>query len=83
MTINLIQQQIQLLARQLRIPTFGKYPEVLRSIDSSVSFEDTLLLLMKAEYEKRQENQNFRLLKQAGFPMTKSIEELDIARYDG
>ena len=38
---------------------------------------------MQNEYEQRQENQNRRRLKQAGLPYTKTLEELDLSRYDG
>ena len=31
----------------------------------------------------RQENQNRRRLKQAGFPYTKTLDELDLGRYNG
>lgn len=37
---------------------------------------------MRKEYDQRQEN-NRRRLKQANFPFTKTIDELDLTRYDG
>lgn len=39
--------------------------------------------LMKSESVQRQENQNRKRLKAAGFPYTKTLEELDLSRYDG
>lgn len=77
------QEQVILLAKQLKIPTFGHYPELLRQADSKADFGELLLALMKNEYEQRQENQNRRRLKQAGLPYTKTLEELDLSRYDG
>lgn len=52
-------------------------------MDSKADFGSLLLSLMQAEYEQRQENQNQRRLKQAGLPYTKTLEELDLLRYDG
>ena len=77
------QEQVILLAKQLKIPTFGHYPEIIRQADSKADFGELLLALMKNEYEQRQENQNHRRLKQAGLPYTKTLEELDLSRYDG
>lgn len=42
-----------------------------------------LLELIKAETAQRQENQNRRRLKTAGFPYAKTLEELDLSRYNG
>lgn len=75
--------QVKILAKQLKVPTFGHYPEVLRQLDGSEDFGEILLALMKNEHEQRQENQNRRRLKQAGLPYTKTLEELDLTRYDG
>ncbi len=79
----LIDEQIRMLAKQLKLPTFASYGEQLRQMDPSADIGEILLMLMKTEYEQRQENQNLRRLKQAGFPYTKTIEELDISRYKG
>ncbi len=79
----LIDEQIRMLAKQLKLPTFVTYSEQLRQADPSADIGEILLMLMKTEYEQRQENQNLRRLKQAGFPYTKTIEELDISRYRG
>ncbi len=77
------QEQVQLYAKQLKISTFGNYPEVLRRAEQNASFGELLLELMKREIAKRHENQNSRLLKQAGFPYTKTLEELDLSKYEG
>ena len=83
MSTLLIDDQIRMLSKQLKIPTFVNYTELLRQTDPDSDFGELLLALMKAEYEQRQENQNMRRLKQAGFPFTKTLDELDITRYNG
>ena len=71
---------IRLYAKQLKIPTFAEYAEVLRRADPSADFAELLLELMKAETESRQENQNIRRLKAAGFPYLKTMEEFDCSQ---
>lgn len=71
---------IRLYAKQLKIPTFAEYAEVLRRADPSADFAELLLELMKAETESRQENQNRRRLKAAGFPYFKTMEEFDCSQ---
>lgn len=83
MSTLLIDDQIRMFSKQLKIPTFVNYTELLRQTDPDSDFGELLLALMKAEYEQRQENQNMRRLKQAGFPFTKTLDELDITRYNG
>jgi DNA replication protein DnaC len=68
---------IRMYAKQLKIPTFAEYAEVLRQADPSADFAELLLELMKAEAASRQENQNRRRLKAAGFPYLKTMEEFD------
>lgn len=79
----LVDEQIQLLAKQLKIPTFNNYHETVRQAGNSADIGEILLRLMQNEYDQRQENQNRRRLKQAGFPFTKTVEELDLNRYKG
>ena len=76
-------EQVKILAKQLKVPTFASYPDLVRQMGSDIDFGKLLLALMEGEYEQRQENQNRRRLKQAGLPYTKTIEELDLSRYDG
>ena len=71
---------IRLYAKQLKLPTFAEYAEVLRRADPSADFAELLLELMKAETESRQENQNRRRLKAAGFPYLKTMEEFDCSQ---
>ena len=76
-------EQVKLLAKLLKIPTFVQYPDLIRHMDRDADFGSILLALMKHEYEQRQENQNRRRLKQAGLPYTKTLEELELERYSG
>jgi DNA replication protein DnaC len=79
----LVDEQIRLLSKQLKIPTFANYSDLIRQASPDSNISDILLMLMKAEYEQRQWNQNQRRLKQAGFPFTKTLDELDLTRYSG
>ena len=81
--VDMIDEQIMLLAKQLKVPTFSKYSDILRHAGTDAPFNRLLLSLMQKEYEQRQENNNRRRLKQANFPFTKTIDELDLSRYDG
>ena len=55
----------------------------MRRLKPDDRFEDILLELKKAESLQRQENQNQRRLKAAGFPYHKTLDELDVSRYNG
>ena len=83
MSVNPIPDQIRLYAKHLRIPTFGDYQDILRSMRPDDKFEDVLLELMKTESLQRQENQNRRRLKAAGFPYHKILDDLNLDRYNG
>lgn len=83
MNIDYIDEQILLLSKQLKVPTFSRYKDTLRQASSDEPFNRILLSLLQREYEQRQENNNRRRLKQAGFPFSKTLDELDISRYDG
>lgn len=83
MNAIMVDEQSRLLSKQLKIPTFAHYTEVIRHADPNADIGEILLQLMRTEYEQRQDNQNQRRLKQAGFPFTKTLDELDITRYSG
>ena len=76
-------EQIKLLSKQLKVPTFAQYADVIRKAGPDAGFDRLLLTLMQKEHEQRQENNNRRRLKQACFPYTKTLDELDVSRYDG
>ena len=75
--MNTTSEMIRLYARQLKIPTFAEYEEILRQADPAADFGTLLLELMKTETASRQENQNKRRLKAAGFPYLKTLDEFD------
>lgn len=83
MSLNSIEDQIHLYAKILKIPTFASYTEVIRQMSPDSKFENLLLELMKNESYQRQENRNRKRLKAAGFPFHKTIDELDLERYNG
>lgn len=78
--IDMREEQIRLYARQLKIPTFANYQDVLRQSKTNADFSDLLLDLMMAEAASRQENQTRRRLKAAGFPLQKSLDEFDMSQ---
>ena len=78
--MNTTSEMIRLYARQLKIPTFAEYEEILRQADPAADFGTLLLELMKTETVSRQENQNKRRLKAAGFPYLKTLEEFDCSQ---
>lgn len=83
MAVNPMEEQIRLYAKQLKIPTFSDYGEILRHMRPENGFETLLLELMRTESLQRQENQNRRRLKAAGFPTCKTLDDLDVSRYGG
>jgi DNA replication protein DnaC len=78
--IDVREEQIRLYARQLKIPTFSNYRDVLRQSKSNADFSDLLLDLMMAEAASRQENQTRRRLKAAGFPLQKTLDDFDMSQ---
>ena len=72
---ELNRQMISMYARQLRVPTFNQYEEVIRQLDSNNNFDDFLVSLMRAELENRQESNRRRKIRSARFPYTKTLEE--------
>lgn len=78
--MNTTSEMIRLYARQLKIPTFAEYEEILRQADPAADFGTLLLELMKTETSSRQENQNKRRLKAAGFPYLKTLDEFDCSQ---
>ena len=62
------EEQIKLLSKQLKLPTFANYTDILRQAKPNADFSDLLLDLLMTEANARQENQNRRRLKAAAFP---------------
>lgn len=78
--IDVKEEQIRLLAKQLKIPTFAEYKNVLSDYTPDMDFSDLLLTLMTSEAAARQENQTRRRLKAAGFPVQKSLDDFDTSQ---
>lgn len=78
--IDVKEEQIRLLAKQLKIPTFAEDKNVIGSCMPDADFGDLLLTLMSAEAATRQENQTRRRLKAAGFPVQKSLDDFDTSQ---
>lgn len=70
---------IALYAKQLRIPSFSRYQEILRQ-NEQVGYEDFLISMLKQELDSRRINQQKRRIKAAGFPHQKTLDELDLKR---
>lgn len=62
--------------KQLRIPEIGKqYRSLTREAEErNLSYEEYLLALLEAELQAREENQRQRRLKQATFPIQKTLD---------
>lgn len=74
------EEQIKLLAKQLKLPTFANYMDILRQAKADADFSDLLLDLLLAEASARQENQNRRRLKAAAFPYPKTLDDFDFSQ---
>jgi len=75
-------QTIELYSKQLRLPTFNNYDNVIRQLGSNKSYEDFLLALMKMELDSRMESSQKRRIKAANFPYIKTIDEFDCSRLE-
>lgn len=79
---ELKEQTISLYAKQLRIPTFNQYQEVIRQLDQEKSYDDFLIALMKQELHSRMESSHKRKIRAASFPYLKTMDELDYSRFE-
>ncbi len=75
--INVKAQSIILFCKQLKLPTFCDYENVIRQLDSGMGYEDFLLELLKIESEQRLENNQKRRIKAAKFPYIKTLDEFE------
>ena len=78
--IDTKEEQIRLYAKQLKIPMFAYYSDVVRQLAPSADYAEFLLELMIAEANSRQENQTKRRLKAAGFPLSKTLDDFDMSQ---
>lgn len=79
---NIHEQAIELYSKQLRLPTFNHYSNVVRQLESNKSYEEFLLALMKIELDSRMESSQKRKIKASNFPFIKTIDELDCSRFE-
>ncbi len=73
---ELNRQLISMYAKQLRVPTFNQYDEVIRQLDGDKGFDDFLVSLMRQELENRQESNRKRKIRSARFPIPKRWRSL-------
>lgn len=73
------EEQIKLLAKQLKLPTFTSYMDIVRQLRPGADFSDLLLDLLSLENNARKENQNRRRLKAACFPCQKTLDDFDFS----
>ena len=78
--INIINESISLYSKQLKLPTFLNYEDIIRQLDKDKSYADFLLELLKTESSQRQENNQKRRIKAAKYPYLKTIDEYDLSR---
>jgi DNA replication protein DnaC len=69
------------ITKQLRMPTVAKqYRSLAREAEErNLSYEEFLLALLEAETQTREENQKQRRLKQASFPVHKTLDIYDFS----
>ena len=69
------------LTKQLRMPTIGRqYRSLAREAEErNLSYEEYLLGLLETELQTREENQRQRRLKQATFPVQKTLDTYDFS----
>lgn len=80
--INLSAEIIALYAKQLKVPSFNRYEDVIRQLDKNKSYEHFLVELLKMEATSRSESSQKRKINAAKFPYIKTFDELDLSRYE-
>lgn len=78
--LNVTGDVINLYCKQLKLPTFNNYEDIIRQLDKDKSYADFLLELLKSESLQRQENNQKRRIKTAKYPYLKTIDEYDLSR---
>lgn len=81
-SINLNAETIALYAKQLKVPSFNRYDDVIRQLDKNKSYEHFLIELLKMESISRMESSQKRKINAARFPYIKTFDELDLSRYE-
>ncbi len=75
------QEIIKLYAKQLKIPTLTNIEDVIRQAEENgLDYAGFLCEVLQREIKQREENQQRRKVRQAKFPIDKSLDTLDIKR---
>ena len=80
--LNLHAETIELYSKQLRTPSFNRYEDVIRQLDHDKGYEQFLIELLKLESASRTESSQKRKMKAAKFPYIKTLDEMDLSRYE-
>ena len=69
---------IPIYAKELRLPSFTRYPQIVREAEQGhFGYEEFLLRMMKAELANRQENQRKQRIRQAKLPLAKTLDTFE------
>jgi DNA replication protein DnaC len=69
---------IPIYAKELKLPTFTRYPQIVREAEQGhFGYEEFLLRMMKAELANRQENQRKQRIRQAKLPLAKTLDTFE------
>lgn len=79
---ELNKQTIELYAKQLRVPSFNRYADIIKQLNTEQGYDDFLVALMRQELDARQESNRQRKIRVANFPYIKTIDELDCSRFE-
>jgi len=72
---------IKVYAKELKIPTFAKYQELLNdAVQNNWDYEEFLYKLITREKEQRQQNMRKKRIKSAEFPLIKTLDEFDFTQ---
>lgn len=70
---------IKLYAKQLRMPTLAHVNDIVRQAEEGgLGYETFLCEVLQREIFQREENQQRRKIRQARFPLDKSLDTLDL-----
>lgn len=74
---------IKLYAKQIKIPTVADYAAVIREAEEKgLGYEKFLHRLLEREIQQRQENQRKRRVRDARYPLHKSLDEFNFKRLE-
>jgi DNA replication protein DnaC len=80
--MNLNAETVAFYAKQLRIPSFNRYEEIIRQLENEQGYEHFLIEMLKLESASRMNSSQQRKIKVAKFPFIKTFDELDLDRYE-